>query len=697
MEPASGEGDGSLNPYHKHHLLVSCQYVDQLLSDIENILTAASSKAAFPKYAVDIGPAQKKVVEDYMARIRAQMLRVIEGQGIERAAPRFGALHSIQTTLLFVENSLEELKPKYMRGYGRVPEAAVPELNGLVTELQGLVEKLRAYLAQGLGKDLQGRLARLEQTTGEIELLRTLERIITGHGLVEFRQALSIIVDRMEENSFEIALFGRVSSGKSSLLNHLLQSPVLPVGVTPITAVPTRIQHGSAPRLTVWFAGRAAEQFSIEKLAEFADERRNPANSRNVTRILLELPSSRLPAGVVFVDTPGLGSLATAGAAETMAYLPRCDLACLLIDAGSTLTQEDLVTIRSLYEAAIPTFVLLSKADLLQAEDRAPVLQYIADHLTSDLGLRLAVHPVSVVGEHTVMLERFLEQELLPLYAQQQTLARQSLRRKIGSLREGVEAALRVRLERATTRAPGDDQRARHVETALRRATGKIEEARLLCDKQADEVSELARSALERAASAIVEAGMSKDAPDSDFAARVTEALTHAAAEPAAAIYQALEKLSRSLARALNQAAHALGLNDAPLEKELAAGLKEMPRLDLGMLRLDLRPAFRFAVGKRMAHNRVARRLRAQIGAQVQQAFHSYGRLLEAWANRTLAELRSRFDSHADAYRAQLERLIGKGGVSERDREAIQQDLGALAQSAPAGQVPVLTPQDARP
>ena len=127
MEPASGERDDSLNPYHKHHLLVSCQYVDQLLSDIENILTAASSKAAFPKYTVDIGPAQKKVVEDYVARIRAQMLRVIEGQGIERAAPRLGALHSIQTTLLFVENSLEELKPKYMRGYGRVPEAAVPE------------------------------------------------------------------------------------------------------------------------------------------------------------------------------------------------------------------------------------------------------------------------------------------------------------------------------------------------------------------------------------------------------------------------------------------------------------------------------------------------------------------------------------------------------------------------------------------
>lgn len=41
--------------------------------------------------------------------------------------------------------------------------------------------------------------------TDEIELLKTLERIIAERGLVEFREALSIILDRLEENSFEIA------------------------------------------------------------------------------------------------------------------------------------------------------------------------------------------------------------------------------------------------------------------------------------------------------------------------------------------------------------------------------------------------------------------------------------------------------------------------------------------------------------
>ena len=68
-------------------------------------------------------------------------------------------------------------------------------------------------------------------------MLKALEQVINARGFVEFRPTLSMILDRLETKSFEIALFGRVSSGKSSLLNHMIQSDILPVGVNPITAV----------------------------------------------------------------------------------------------------------------------------------------------------------------------------------------------------------------------------------------------------------------------------------------------------------------------------------------------------------------------------------------------------------------------------------------------------------------------------
>src|ERR1039458_2942806 len=107
------------------------------------------------------------------------------------------------------------------------------------------------------------------------------------------------------------------------------------------------------------FADRKPEQFAVERLAEFVTEQGNPGNLRHVTRIVVELPAPRLEEGIVYVDTPGLGSLATAGAAETKAYLPRCDLGVVLIDAASTLTEDDLATVQALYDIGRAALELL--------------------------------------------------------------------------------------------------------------------------------------------------------------------------------------------------------------------------------------------------------------------------------------------------------------------------------------------------
>ncbi len=421
---------GHLNPSQRLHLLTSCQYADKLLSEIEATLVASQSKSPFPKFKPDISAAKAKVVQDYIARMRAQLVRILDSQGVPIPAPHIGSVHSIRVTLGFVDIAFDECRPKRMAGYGELADTAAIEIAGLVDEIQGIISRLDLYLAQGQSADLEQRLQRLEKASGDVALVKALERAINQHGLVEFRPALATIIDRLETDTFEIAVFGRVSSGKSSLLNHIVGQDLLPVGVNPITAVPTRLAFGPEPRATAWFADRKPELFGIERLAEFVTEQRNPGNSQHVTRIVVELPAQRLREGVVYVDTPGLGSLATSGAAETRAYLPRCDLGVVLIDAGSTLTQDDLATIQTLYDAGIPASVLLSKADLLALPDREHALQYVADHIRSDLGLELPVHAISIKGECGELLEKWLDTEILPLYDLHAELARLSLNRR---------------------------------------------------------------------------------------------------------------------------------------------------------------------------------------------------------------------------------------------------------------------------
>jgi len=669
--------ESPLNEAQQRRLLSHAKYADQLLSDIGAILNASESKSIFPKYVPDVSFAQVKLVRNSIARFRDQLARVMDGLGIVHEGPAFGSIHSIRVNLTFVRIAVQEMAPHYLRGYGELPESVVPQLQGLCAELDGLVERLDSSLAQGSAADLQARLERLGHTSGGVELLQVLDRIISDRGLVELRPRLSMIVERLESRRFEIAVFGRVSSGKSSLLNHILETDVLPVGVNPITAVPTRLIHGPAPLLTVSFADRRVERLPIERLPEFVSEVHNPANVKGVVRLVLELPSERLKSGLGFVDTPGLGSLATAGAAETLAYLPQCDLGVVLISAGIPLNDEDLATIRLLYEAAIPVKVLLSKADLLAPSDLESALTYTARQIRTQMGVEIDVRPVSTATSHADLLEQWFAGELAPLYEKHQDLAQASIRRKTGALREAVESALKAKMNRAGTGSAPHKKELLTLERELREAAGKLENARVLCLRASDEIRALTPYALDGAVNALLEAWAGAGANGADPGAVVATAIAKTAGT-AAQVHAYLEDLARSLTAALQRTARALGIQDGPAEEELLRPLREMPRFDPP----PITPSFQrpwLLYPRALARRRIYGNLRSVLEQPLSEAFATHGRLLENWARRALAELQLAFDSSADAYRAQLARLISQGGAAAEEQQAMLDDLAHLA------------------
>jgi GTP-binding protein EngB required for normal cell division len=661
--------ESPLNEGQRRRLFSNAQYADKLLSDIEAILNASESKSIFPKYAADLSPAQAKLIRSYIARFRNQLARAMDGLSIVSETPALGSLHSIRVTLTFVRVAVQEMAPHYLRGYGELAESVAPQLQGLCAELEGLLERLGAALADAPAADLEARLERL-QTAGGLDLLRLTDRIVADRGLVELRPRLAMIVERLESNRLEIAVFGRVSSGKSSLLNHVLETTALPVGVNPITAVPTRLIHGSQALLTASFADRRVERLPIERLPEFVSELHNPANGKGVVRLVVELPSQRLRSGLAFVDTPGLGSLATAGAAETLAYLPQCDLGVVLIAAGSPLNDEDLSTILCLYEAAIPVKVLLSKADLLSPSDLESALEYTASQLRTHLGAEIGVHPVSTAASHAHLLEQWFSGEIAPLYEKHRQLAQESSRRKTAALREAVVAALKAKLNGGGTGQALQGEELLALERDLREAAGSLEQARVFCLGASDEMRGLTPQALRQAADALLEMWSS---------AAVTNAIAKTAAS-ATQVYTHLQELARTLAAALQRAAKALGSNDAPPEEELLRAVHEMPRFDPPPVSANFdRPWIRYP--RTLARKRIYGKLRLLLEEPLSQAFTTHGRLVENWARGALAELQLRFDSSADAYRAQVARLLSQGSVATGEREAILEDLTRLGEA----------------
>ena len=680
MSAMPDEPANSLNSNHERRLSVTCRHIDKLLAEMESTLNVSVSKLAFPQYATDLSPAQRRVIEDYIGRIRAQLVRVLDGQGIERPPSDIPVSRSLHATLTFVDIAVEELKPEYMRGYGEVPAVAAVELNGIAGELQGLVRQLDQYLTRGSRENLQERLERLEQTGDEVPLLKKIESIITEHGLVEFRSTLSMIIDRLEDNSFEIAIFGRVSSGKSSLLNAILETDVLPVGVTPITAVPTRLLYGEPSAVHVWFANRTPERFEISRLPEFVAEQLNPGNEKHVTRIVVQLASPRLREGIAFVDTPGLGSLATRGAAETLAYLPRCDLGVVLIDAGSTLTPDDLQTIQILYDAAIPATVLLSKADLLTPEDRTRVIQYVKDHIRQELNVNLAVHAVSVMPGSRDLLTRWFEEDISPLYGQRQELKVRSIRRKLGALRQSVEMALRVRLRRKDQVSSKKVEQLRVVESELRQASGLLEEMKKTARSVASNLEYAGAQIIRIAAATLVEAWSVQDAGEEATSGIVRNAVTRAVEEQTESLRRRMDALAQKLHETLRAAAKVLEIEDVPTEQEFASVMREMPAFDPGEFRIRLgRPVFFSLFGGRALRSVLTKRLAGMVGGHLTKSLNAYHALLYDWSDRTLGQMQRRFEAYANSYRAQVERLVGdhvspveQGGTIQRDLERLE-------------------------
>lgn len=676
------EKSNSLNSNHERRLSVTCRYIDKLLADIETCLNISASKLAFPRYASDLSPVQRRVVEDYISRIRAQLVRVLDGQGIERPPADIPASRSLHSNLAFVEIAAEELKPEYMRGYGEVPPAAALELDGIAAELQGLVRQLDGFVTRGSRENLQDRLGRLEQSRNsesDVVLLTKLESVVSEHGLVELRSAISAILDRWEDHGFEIAIFGRVSSGKSSLLNGILETDVLPVGVTPITAVPTRLVHGDTPAVHVWFANRTPEEFEITRLPELVAEQLNPGNEKHVTRIVVQLPSPRLRDGIAFVDTPGLGSLATRGAAETLAYLPRCDLGVVLIDAGSTLTPDDLKTIQTLYEAAIPANVLLSKADLLRVSDRPRVIDYVKSHIKDELDLDLSVHAVSVMPEAKDLLTQWFEQDIAPLYNQRQELKALSIRRKLGSLRQSVECALRSQLRCRDQIFPQKVEQLRVVETELRQASGRLEEMKKAGRSVANELEYSGAAIIRLTAAAVVEAWSKGGAGDDAIAAIVRNTATWAVQEHTDSLRKRFDVLTRKLYETLLAAAKVLEIEDAPAQQEFSATLREMPAFDPGRLVVSLeRPFLSSLFGVDILRSITAKRLSGMIGGQLSNSLSAYRALLSDWSERTLNQMQRRFDAYANNYHAQIERLVRDDSPPSARQAEISRDLEIL-------------------
>jgi GTPase SAR1 family protein len=110
--------------------------------------------------------------------------------------------------------------------------------------------------------------------------------------------------------TWRIGLIGITSSGKSTLVNALLDDEVLPVRVRPSSNCLVVCRYGPEKLGLAHFENGRVETFEGERIAvelnRLADETTNPHNELGVKEIELRWPRFRFGEDVALVDTPGL-------------------------------------------------------------------------------------------------------------------------------------------------------------------------------------------------------------------------------------------------------------------------------------------------------------------------------------------------------------------------------------------------------
>jgi small GTP-binding protein len=212
------------------------------------------------------------------------------------------------------------------------------------------------------------------------ELLRQVSRASPDER--EWRERTSDLFARLAEDRFNLVVVGRFSRGKTSLMNAILGTDRLPMGIVPLTSVITTVAYGSAERVILRYERRFMdEEIPLGALPQYVTQQGNPGNVKGIKEAQVQLPAEFLRRGFHFVDTPGLGSAIEENTRTTESYLPEADAFLLVTSYESPLSDEEMRFFRAVSSLPRSIFVVVNKQDTVRDQERDDALAYVRQKL----------------------------------------------------------------------------------------------------------------------------------------------------------------------------------------------------------------------------------------------------------------------------------------------------------------------------
>lgn len=215
-----------------------------------------------------------------------------------------------------------------------------------------------------------------------------------------------LLAELQEETGIKVPIVGDFSAGKSSLVNCLLgRNGLLPVDITPETAVAYELYYSALEKVELYREGRKIEEKNVECIKQLS------VCPGDVAKVYVNSPVIKeyQNRGIILVDMPGIDSGIKEHNDAILHYINKGTAFVLLTDSESGSLRESTISfITELSKYNLKPAVIISKIDKKPESEVADIKEYVEFQAKRAIGDQTYVGCISSANNNISDFTNFL-------------------------------------------------------------------------------------------------------------------------------------------------------------------------------------------------------------------------------------------------------------------------------------------------
>lgn len=216
-----------------------------------------------------------------------------------------------------------------------------------------------------------------------------LEELVSITGNPDIEAMSKFLYERITHHDSYVVFLGETSSGKSSVINGLLRTPILPMKANPSTAVITEIELSNSCTSDEFYA--INKNATIEKIDHNLFLQLNEHPDDNLKRLKVRKNIGKTPLDHLRIfDTPGYGSIVAEHEEVLKEFLPNSDIVVYTVNYKIGIQDEDYIFLgflRELVREDVKIYLLVNRCpegiDVKSPKIKS-IKSFVSDILTID-------------------------------------------------------------------------------------------------------------------------------------------------------------------------------------------------------------------------------------------------------------------------------------------------------------------------